>query len=166
MSLSRSAHKRALLPLGTFGIVALASVGASHPAAAKAHHKPAPAAARRKAAPGPQAKPRDLMATHDENVSVSARRAVQGGGLMTRQTEAKSISMVTQDYIAKQSPLVNPGVLVSSLPGVQGTNEGPLSTTSETIHIRGLDQTQIGMIYEACHWPTPSPMALYLCHGG
>ncbi|NVN01575.1 MULTISPECIES: TonB-dependent receptor [Asaia] len=161
MSFSRSARKRALLPLSTFGFIALAAAGTCHPAVAKAHHKPVPAAARRKAAPKTQAKPHDLMATHDENVSVSAHRAVQGGGLMTRQTEAKSVSMVTQDYIAKQSPLVNPGVLVSSLPGVQGTNEGPLSTTSETVHIRGLDQTQIGMVYEGMPLADPFTYSAY-----
>lgn len=103
----------------------------------------------------------ERMAGRDETMSVSGHRAVLGGGLMARQTVARSVSTVTQEYISKQSPLVNPGVLVSSLPGVQGNNEGPLSTSSETVHIRGLDQTQIGMIYEGMPLADPFTYSAY-----
>ena len=92
--------------------------------------------------------PHDMNSTQADNYSVRGHRHVLGGGMMVRQTEPKSISAVTQEYISKQSPTVSPGTLVSSLPGVQTTNEGPLSTSSEGIHIRGLDQTQIGLVYE------------------
>ncbi len=97
-----------------------------------------------------------------ETASVqAARRVVLGGGMMARQTIGKSVSEVTQEYISKQSPLVNPGVLVSSLPGVQGNSEGPLSTTAETLHIRGLDQTQIGMVYEGMPLADPFTYGAY-----
>ncbi|GEN60775.1 TonB-dependent receptor [Acetobacter nitrogenifigens] len=102
-----------------------------------------------------------LMATQAETVNVQASHRALGGGMMERQTVAKTISSVNQEYISKQSPLVNPGVLVSSLPGVQGNNEGPLSTTSETIHIRGLDQTQIGMVYEGMPLADPFTYGAY-----
>ncbi|MFC0501620.1 TonB-dependent receptor [Asaia krungthepensis] len=151
---------------------ALVSAIAISPGLAAASHRPHPHNAASTNAPraggalqsGARKKPRPhagAVAGKDENVSVSGHRAVLGGGLMARQTVARSVSMVTQEYIAKQSPLVNPGVLVSSLPGVQGNNEGPLSTSSETVHIRGLDQTQIGMIYEGMPLADPFTYSAY-----
>lgn len=105
--------------------------------------------------------PHDMNSTQADNYSVRGHRHVLGGGMMVRQTEPKSVSAVTQEYISKQSPTVSPGTLVSSLPGVQTTNEGPLSTSSEGIHIRGLDQTQIGLVYEGVPLADPFSYGAY-----
>jgi len=90
---------------------------------------------------------KDVLARSEE-INVSARQALAGGGLMAVQTASKTRSEVTQEYIAKQSPITAPETLIASLPGVQTSNEGPISTTSQTMHIRGLDQTQIGFLFE------------------
>ncbi|MFT8481978.1 MAG: TonB-dependent receptor [Gluconobacter cerinus] len=134
------------------------------PAHARVHHtgktqtKQTPVAPAAKSAPRV---PHDLEGHSAESMSIRASRRAQGGGMMVHHTEAKTISTVTQDYISKQAPTVTPGVLVSSLPGVQATNEGPLSTTAETIHIRGLDQTQIGMVYEGIPLADPFTYGAY-----
>ncbi|GBQ86457.1 TonB-dependent receptor [Asaia krungthepensis] len=83
-----------------------------------------------------------------ERISIHEKRRVVGGGLMKTQTAPRAISEVTQDYIAKQAPTLSPTSLIASLPGVQAGNESPLSTQAETLHIRGLDQTQIGFVFE------------------
>jgi iron complex outermembrane recepter protein len=71
-----------------------------------------------------------------------------GGGLMPKQTAPISISAVTRDYIAKQSPTSNPIALVKALPGVVSASADPLGQTSTYLSIRGLDQTEIGFVYE------------------
>ena len=102
-------------------------------------------------------------ATSASNVSAGEQVTVQAqhlaGGLMTLQTAPKSVSTVAGAAIAKRSPLLSPSSIIASLPGVQGNTEGPLSTENETIHIRGLDQSQIGILYEGI--PTSDPFVYF-----
>ncbi|WP_239021130.1 TonB-dependent receptor [Novacetimonas hansenii] len=84
----------------------------------------------------------------NEELSVTAQHHNSGGGLLVRQTAPVSVSEVSRAYISKQVPTVSPTQLIASLPGVQAGNEGPLNTETETMHIRGLDQTQIGFLFE------------------
>lgn len=91
---------------------------------------------------------RQQEAKRHEQISTREKRRVVGGGLMKVQTTPRAISEVTQEYIARQAPTLSPTSLIASLPGVQAGNESPLSTQAETLHIRGLDQSQIGFVFE------------------
>lgn len=83
-----------------------------------------------------------------------------GGGLMPPQTVAKSRSGITRDFIAKQSPTANPVSMVASLPGVVYSGNDPLGTNDDQqgLSVRGLDQTEIGYLYEGI--PTAAPVYL------
>ena len=83
-----------------------------------------------------------------EEFSIHAQQHNVGGGLLVRQTAPVSISEVSRAYISKQVPTISPTQLIASLPGVQAGNEGPINTETETMHIRGLDQSQIGFLFE------------------
>ncbi|WP_367160711.1 TonB-dependent receptor [Kozakia baliensis] len=83
-----------------------------------------------------------------EEFSVVAQQHQTGGGLLVRQTAPVSTSEVSRAYISKQVSTISPTQLIASLPGVQAGNEGPLNTETETMHIRGLDQSQIGFLFE------------------
>lgn len=72
-----------------------------------------------------------------------------GGGLMPHQTAAKSISGVTRDFIAKQSPTTNALTLLKAMPGVIVAGSDPLGTSDRmNVSIRGLNQTEIGTTFE------------------
>lgn len=83
-----------------------------------------------------------------ETLTVSGSRHPSGGGLMVQQTAPQEVSTVTASYIQKQVLSVAPSALIASLPGVQVGNEGPFTTENETIHIRGLDATEIGLVFD------------------
>jgi len=83
-----------------------------------------------------------------EEFSIHAQQHNVGGGLLVRQTAPVSVSEVSRAYISKQVPTISPTQLIASLPGVQAGNEGPINTETETMHIRGLDQSQIGFLFE------------------
>ena len=99
--------------------------------------------------------------SQDESIRVVSRRRISGGGMMALQTIPKSRSGVSQEYISKQTPTLNPSYLVGALPGVQTSNEGPLVTSGETMHIRGLDQSQIGYLYEGVPLSDPFAYLIY-----
>ncbi|MEN3175758.1 TonB-dependent receptor plug domain-containing protein [Gluconobacter sp. OJA] len=83
-----------------------------------------------------------------EEFNVRAQQHNVGGGLLVRQSAPVSVSEVSRAYISKQVPTISPTQLIASLPGVQAGNEGPINTETETMHIRGLDQSQIGFLFE------------------
>ncbi|WP_249198099.1 TonB-dependent receptor [Gluconobacter wancherniae] len=83
-----------------------------------------------------------------EEFNVRAQQHNVGGGLLVRQNAPVSVSEVSRAYISKQVPTISPTQLIASLPGVQAGNEGPINTETETMHIRGLDQSQIGFLFE------------------
>lgn len=91
---------------------------------------------------------KQISGSTPEEVQVRAHKQATGGGLMRVQTEPRSRSEVTQEFISKQAPTIAPTSLIASLPGVQAGSESPLGTEFETVHIRGLDQTQIGFLFE------------------
>ncbi|OUJ15295.1 TonB-dependent receptor [Acetobacter sp. DsW_063] len=71
-----------------------------------------------------------------------------GGGLMARQTAARSQSTITRDFIAKQSPTGNAIAMISALPGVISASTDPLGQSNTAMSIRGLQQAEIGFVYE------------------
>jgi len=88
-------------------------------------------------------------AAKSETVQVRAsRHTAAGGGLMVREDAAKSRSTVTQEFIAKQTPGLNPMQLIAMLPGVNTTSVDPLGLNGGNLTLRGLNASQIGFTLE------------------
>lgn len=91
-----------------------------------------------------------------ERISVIGRRAsfdgvtrnAVGGGLMQKQDTAKSVSAVSRDFIAKQSPSADPVQLISLLAGANVTSNDAGGLSGSHISLRGLDQSQMGFTLE------------------
>lgn len=83
-----------------------------------------------------------------------------GAGLMPKQTIAKSQSGLTRDFIARQSPTQSSTSLISMLPGVVYSANDPLGTNDDQqgLSVRGLDQTEIGYLFEGI--PAAPPLFL------
>lgn len=98
-----------------------------------------------------------------EEISVSAAgrhsdgttNTTPGGGLMPRQTAPRSQSGVTRDFIAKQAPSGNISSMIANLPGVVYANQSPLGTAGDTITMRGMNQSQIGYLFEGAPLADP-----------
>lgn len=71
-----------------------------------------------------------------------------GGGLMTRQHEARSVQTISRDYISKQAPTQNPITLMSMNPGANVVSADPYGLSMSQIRIRGLDSSEIGWLFE------------------
>lgn len=113
-------------------------------------------------APAPQSVPAKapqktpFTAVGTENVEVhggmgtanGVTNTTPGGGLMARQTASRSQSTITRDFIAKQSPTGNAIAMISSLPGVISASTDPLGQSNTAMSIRGLQQAEIGFVYE------------------
>ncbi|GAN91545.1 TonB-dependent receptor [Gluconobacter frateurii M-2] len=148
---------------GFLAVLLASSVSLPDPADARPIHKKVPAhqptAASPAVPPKAAAKPQSqhsFSATGTETVEVhvSMRTAngvtntTPGGGLMARQTAARSQSTITRDFIAKQSPTSNAIAMISSLPGVISASTDPLGQSNTAMSIRGLQQAEIGFLYE------------------
>lgn len=98
-----------------------------------------------------------------ENVMVRGQRYADGidhrdstgGGMMVAQTEPKAVSELTAEFISKQSATLTPAALIANLPGIQSDNQGALSVGNDTLHIRGLDDTEIGVLFEGVPYANP-----------
>ncbi|CAP55105.1 putative TonB-dependent receptor [Gluconacetobacter diazotrophicus PA1 5] len=77
-----------------------------------------------------------------------SRHTAVGGGMMTHEDAAKSRSTVTAEFIAKQTPGLNPMQLIQYLPGVNTTSVDPLGINGGEMTMRGLNQSQIGFTLE------------------
>ncbi|GBQ11921.1 TonB-dependent receptor [Swaminathania salitolerans LMG 21291] len=80
---------------------------------------------------------------------------------MVVHTVPKTVSTLTSDFISKQSPMSTPAGLIANLPGVVASSQGPLTTSFESFHIRGLDRTEIGVIYEGIPAANPFTYSVY-----
>ena len=83
-----------------------------------------------------------------------------GGGLMPPQKAPRAQSGITRDFIARQSPTESPVALIASLPGVIYAANDPLGTNDDQqgLSVRGLDQTEIGYLFEGV--PAAPPLFL------
>lgn len=108
-------------------------------------------------------------ATHAEDIKVRAGHIISatgvtgttpGGGMMPPQVAPKSRSALTRDFIAKQSPTANPVSMIADLPGVVYAGNDPLGANDDQqgMSVRGLDQTEIGYLYEGI--PAAPPLFL------
>ncbi|GAA4500778.1 TonB-dependent receptor [Gluconacetobacter tumulicola] len=121
------------------------------------HATPATAAPAKATAPAAAHKPpAGIQAARSEDVSVTGgmrtangvTNTTPGGGLMARQTLARSQSTVTRDFIAKQAPTGNAIAMIAALPGVISASTDPLGQSNTAMSIRGLQQAEIGFVYE------------------
>ncbi|WP_246285574.1 TonB-dependent receptor [Nguyenibacter vanlangensis] len=156
--------RRRLTAGGRLAVLSLSTLLSAHAGwAASATSHP------RQPSPAKQAsRPRGMQARAGEDITVRAGIAsatgvtntTPGGGLMPPQTVPKSRSGLTRDFIAKQSPTSNPVAMVASLPGVVYSGNDPLGTNDDQqgLSVRGLDQTEIGYLYEGI--PTAAPVYL------
>ncbi|WP_415667558.1 TonB-dependent receptor [Zymomonas mobilis] len=72
-----------------------------------------------------------------------------GGGLIQKETETRSVSHISTDFIQKQAPTANAFDLVAMLPGANVTSSDPLGFSTQTnITIRGLSGDAIGYVLE------------------
>ncbi|GBR03404.1 TonB-dependent receptor [Acetobacter oeni] len=107
--------------------------------------------------PAKAAAPRSMNSTSPgEAVSVSVRRHAAGGGLIRHETSAKSVSTVSHEYIAKQSPASNALALVSLSPGANVSMGDPFGVSDQSnINVRGLNQQEIGFTFEGAPMNDP-----------
>ncbi|MBS1051183.1 TonB-dependent receptor [Gluconobacter japonicus] len=116
------------------------------------HRQPIPSRTPKKAAtthaPAPVSKAEEIH-VRTETLSGGVTNTTPGGGLMPVQTVPRMQSGVTRDYIAKQSPTTNTLNLLQMSPGAVVANSDPLGLADHTsITVRGLDQTEIGLVFE------------------
>jgi len=88
-----------------------------------------------------------------ENVIVLARQraapTAPGGGLITEEHAAKSVSTVGQEFIAKQSPTSNAFELLRLVPGANTASSDPYGLSpSVNITVRGLNGDEIAYVLE------------------
>lgn len=104
---------------------------------------------------------------HPEYVTVKSHTTADGttgrtagGGLMPQQRAPHAQSGLTRDYIARQSPTESPTAMIAALPGVIYSANDPLGTNDDQqgLSIRGLDQTEIGYLFEGV--PAAPPLFL------
>jgi len=114
-----------------------------------------------KPSPRPVGTVKSVVAEKEEQVKVSGRHREGGGGMMVKHLTPRTISTLTADFIEKQSPMSTPTGLITNLPGVVGSSQGPLTASFESFHIRGLDRTEIGVTYEGIPAANPFTYSVY-----
>ncbi|MDI6654007.1 TonB-dependent receptor [Gluconobacter japonicus] len=124
------------------------------------HHSPAhstqPYAAMSAPAPARQKRTAVDNTGPGETISVSVSRHRPGGGLIKRETAARSVSTVSHEFIAKQSPASNTLALVTLSPGANVAMGDPFGVTDQSsVSVRGLNQQEIGYIFEGAPMNDP-----------
>ncbi|AQU88676.1 TonB-dependent receptor [Komagataeibacter nataicola] len=112
-----------------------------------------------------QASPEILHVHSTLQTATGVTGTTPGGGLMPPQTAAKSLSGLTRDFIAKQSPTSNPTTMIASLPGVVTGSGDPLGTSDQqvSLSVRGLTQFELGYTYEGI--PAADPLNFFIFTG-
>lgn len=121
-----------------------------------------------KAKPALRHSPSTLEARSDESVHVTGAaygdgvsNTTPGGGLMPVQTAPRSQSGITRDFIAKMSPTSNVQALIGNLPGVVTYSQDPLGVSGDSLNIRGMNEEQIGYLFEGIPIADPIRYAPY-----
>ncbi|MFT9447707.1 TonB-dependent receptor [Gluconobacter japonicus] len=138
-----------ILLLGGGTKTAFAAPGKHHAPAHSTQPYTAPAPARQKRTAVDNTGP-------GETISVSVSRHRPGGGLIKRETAARSVSTVSHEFIAKQSPASNTLALVTLSPGANVAMGDPFGVTDQSsVSVRGLNQQEIGYIFEGAPMNDP-----------
>lgn len=110
---------------------------------------------------GDTTSPREVVTVRHQRVNADGSGGnTAGGGMLPEQTAARSQSGLTRDFIARQSPTLSPVAMIADLPGVIYSGNDPLGTNDEQqgLSVRGLDQTEIGYVFE--NVPAAPPLFL------
>ncbi|XCX38117.1 TonB-dependent receptor [Kozakia baliensis] len=81
--------------------------------------------------------------------------------MMVKHTTPRTVSSLSHSYIGMQSPTSTIESLISTLPGVVSASEGPLTTSFSTLHIRGMEQAEIGVTLEGMPAANPFTYSTY-----
>ncbi|WP_406586505.1 TonB-dependent receptor [Asaia lannensis] len=110
---------------------------------------------------GTAVRPHETVTVHRQRSNADGSTGTTpGGGMMPVQHAARATSGLTRDFIAKQSATLSPLAMIASLPGVIYSGNDPLGTNDEQqgLSVRGLDQTEIGYLFE--NIPAAPPLFL------
>jgi iron complex outermembrane receptor protein len=87
--------------------------------------------------------------TAEDIVVTSSRRPTTGGGLIKKQTEAKSVSTISAAYIATQASIQNAYQYVALAPGALVSTADPFGLSTQfSINVHGLGQDELGYVLE------------------
>ena len=101
------------------------------------------------AKPKPASAPTSSRTTAEDIVVTAARHHAVGGGLIKKQTESKSVSTISQAYIASQASIQNAYQYLKLAPGVLTSTADPFGlSTSFSINVHGLGQDELGYVLE------------------
>ncbi|MCC6106096.1 TonB-dependent receptor [Acetobacter sp.] len=103
----------------------------------------------------------EISVTSHSVSSTGVTNRTPGGGLMPHQTAPRSQSGITRDFIAKQAPSSNITSLVADLPGVTVSSQDPFGMTGDHLQVRGLNETQMGYLFEGAPLADPINYAPY-----
>ena len=82
-------------------------------------------------------------------VNGQAGTLATGGGLIAPQTQAQSVSAVSDAFIQRQAPTANAFQLVSLLPGANAASADPFGFSTQVgLSVRGLGESEIGTLLE------------------
>ncbi|NHO33175.1 TonB-dependent receptor [Acetobacter fallax] len=101
------------------------------------------------------AAPEEISVRGNMATATGVTNRTPGGGLMPVQTAPRTQSGITRDYIAKQSPTANISSLIAALPGVTFSSQDPLGMTGDHITMRGMNESQIGYLFEGAPLADP-----------
>lgn len=72
-----------------------------------------------------------------------------GGGMMSEQTEAKAITTVGRDFIAKLAPITSAAQMIQFAPGTNIASSDPFGLSDQTsVNVRGMNQSELGYLYD------------------
>jgi iron complex outermembrane receptor protein len=87
--------------------------------------------------------------TAEEVIVQGSRRHEAGGGLIRKQSEAKSVSTISSAYIQTQSTLQNAYQYIQLAPGALVSESDPFGLSEQfSLNLRGLGQDEIGYVLE------------------
>ncbi|WP_342629296.1 TonB-dependent receptor [Nguyenibacter vanlangensis] len=108
-------------------------------------------AARHVAAAAPAPKAEDIVVTsHNPVASANGVTGLApGGGMMSVETEAKAVTTVSRDFIAKLAPATSAAQMIQFAPGTNIGSSDPFGLSDQTsINVRGMNQSEIGYLFE------------------
>ena len=99
-------------------------------------------------------------ADFDQEIVVTARSTKGVGGVQIPDT-TKAKGVLTQEFIAKQTPGNSILDTLNSLPGVSFQNNDPFGSAGGTLTIRGFDSSRIGLTFDGIPLNDTGNYALY-----
>ncbi len=142
-------------------VLAVAVASTAQAADAGSTGKKKTAAAVHGTKPAPTAKNEYIHVNASRSMPDGVTLNAPGGGRMSVETEARSQTTLTRDYIAKQSPTANINTLIAMVPGVVLGAKDPMGIESDHMNMRGLDGSEVGYVFEGI--PSSNPTT-YVAH--